>query len=119
MRQAGILAAAGLIALEQMPDRLHEDHANARFLAGALAAIPGGTLDPAAVQTNILICDIAATGLTPELFSDLLRDRGVLANGATPTAMRMVTHYDVSRSDCERAAELTREILTAHRSTLI
>ena len=64
MRQAGILAAAGLIALEQGPEKLAQDHANAKFLAQGLAEIPGIKIDPAKVQTNILICDISASGLT-------------------------------------------------------
>ena len=63
MRQAGVLAAAGLIALEEMPHRLGEDHANARFLAGELAKLPGIQIDPARVQTNIVIFDITGTGL--------------------------------------------------------
>ena len=62
MRQAGILAAAGLIALEQGPEKLKTDHANAKFLAEGLAQIPGIKIDPAKVDTNILICDITGTG---------------------------------------------------------
>ena len=64
MRQAGVLAAAGLIALEEMPRRLREDHANARFLADALSQVRGVAIDPARVQTNILIFDVSGTGLT-------------------------------------------------------
>jgi len=103
MRQAGILAAAGLIALEQMPARLHEDHANARFLAEGLAAIPGIAVDPSRVQTNIVICDVSATGLAAADFSAQLKTRGVLANAVSPTQVRFVTHYDVSRAGCETA----------------
>src|SRR5207249_12144046 len=63
MRQVGVLAAAGLIALEQMPERLGEDHANARLLATGLATIPGVSINPESVQTNILVFDISATGV--------------------------------------------------------
>src|SRR5271157_5308450 len=66
MRQAGILAAAGLIALEKGPAHLKQDHANARFLAQGLAQIPGIKIDPDRVQTNILICDISGTGMTSD-----------------------------------------------------
>jgi threonine aldolase len=111
MRQAGVLAAAGLIALEQMPGRLHEDHANARWLAGQLAAIPGIAVDPAAVRTNIVIFDIASTGLSPAEFSRRLKQRGVLMNGVSATAVRAVTHCDVGRADCESAVEDIRRIL--------
>src|SRR5581483_8269248 len=87
MRQAGVLAAAGLIALEQMPARLHEDHANARLLAQALADTPGIFVDVARVQTNIVIFDIAGTGLSTADFSARLTERGVLINGVGGAAM--------------------------------
>lgn len=103
MRQSGILAAAGLIALEQMPLRLHEDHANARLLAAGLAQIPGIRVEPAEPATNIVIFDISATGKTSQEISAALKANGVLINGISPTAMRAVTHYDVSRADCEQA----------------
>jgi threonine aldolase len=110
MRQAGVLAAAGLIALEQMPWRLQEDHSNARFLAHGLAEIPGIAIDPGKVQTNILIFDVGGTGLTGAQFSARLKDRGVLANPVTPSTLRMVTHYDVSRADCETALGAASEV---------
>src|SRR2546428_8484345 len=92
MRQAGILAAAGLIALEDSPKRLHFDHDNARFLAEGLAEIPGIQIDPAKVVTNILFLDVSETSLTSFEISKRLAAKGVLANGVTPTTMRMVTH---------------------------
>jgi threonine aldolase len=110
MRQAGILAAAGLIALEKMPARLEEDHANARFLADSLAEMPGITIDPSRVQTNIVIFDIAGSGSNAAQFSAELKRRGVLANAVGPTRVRMVTHYDVIRSMCEEAIGAVREI---------
>lgn len=106
MRQAGILAAAGLIALEKMPLRLHEDHANAGFLAEALGALPGVRTSPGKVKTNILMVDVSGTGVTPQEVSQRLKAEGVLMNPAGPTILRAVTHYDVSRADCERAVEL-------------
>jgi threonine aldolase len=105
MRQAGVLAAAGLIALDEMPHRLGEDHANARFLAAKLAEIPGIELDPQRVQTNIVIFDIHASGVTTAELSARLKPRGVLMNAANARQMRAVTHYDVSREDCAIAAE--------------
>ena len=104
MRQAGVLAAAGLIALNESPARLHEDHENARLLAGRLAEIPGVRLDLTSVRTNILIFDISGLGLPAAEVSARLKAQGVLANGINATHMRMLTHSDVSRADCEQAA---------------
>ncbi len=110
MRQAGVLAAAGLIALEETPRRLRLDHENAHFLAEELAQIPGIALDPAKVVTNILIFDVSGTRLASSEISDRLRARGILANGVTSATMRMVTHYDVEREGCEKAVRAMREI---------
>ena len=115
MRQVGVLAAAGLIALEQMPWRLDEDHANARLLADGLAAIPGISSDASKVQTNIVIFDVAATGTPAAQFSAMLKQRGVLANPVSATTIRMVTHMDVSRSDCETALAACAEIAAQQR----
>src|SRR5207248_2932740 len=81
MRQVGILAAAGLVALEESPKILPEDHANARRLAEGLAELRGVRVDPERVQTNILVFDINETGMTTAQFSAGLKARGVLANG--------------------------------------
>jgi threonine aldolase len=113
MRQAGVLAAAGLVALEQMPARLAEDHANARFLAEGLANVRGIAIDPAKVVTNIVIFDIAGTGLTPAAFVEGAKAHGVLASGVGGTRIRAVTHLDVSREDCERAVAVLAEICGA------
>jgi threonine aldolase len=110
MRQAGVLAAAGLIALEESPKRLHEDHANARLLAEGLAALPGVKIDPEKVVTNIVIFDVAETGMTADAICAQLRERGVLGSGFG-SAIRMVTHYDVSRSDVQAALDAIRAIL--------
>ena len=110
MRQAGILAAAGLMALEQGPKRLHQDHANARLLAEALFHIDGAEIDLDAVETNIVIFKLTGGRSAAEL-SSRLKARGILMNSVGPDAVRMVTHLDVSRADCIAAAEaLTEEI---------
>ncbi|MGQ9632902.1 MAG: threonine aldolase family protein [Bryobacteraceae bacterium] len=104
MRQVGVLAAAGLIALEQMPQRLAEDHENARFLEEQLSRIPGIRI-PHRVETNIVIFEVAGTGLEAAEFSTRLKARGVLCNPVDGVSLRLLTHHDVSRQDCERAAE--------------
>ena len=111
MRQAGVLAAAGLVALEESSKRLHEDHENARRLADGLAELPGVKIDPEKVVTNIVIFDIAETGMTADAFCGRLRERGVLAGGFG-TSIRMVTHYDVSASDIDKALVELRGLLT-------
>lgn len=110
MRQAGIIAAAGLIALEESPKRLHEDHAKARRLAEALAGIPGISIDPEKVVTNIVIFDVAATSRTGPEISQALKDRGVLATGFGDS-IRMVTHRDVSDADVAAAGDTLAGIL--------
>ena len=112
MRQAGILAAAGLIALEEGPKRLAEDHANARLLAEALAATEGVILDLESVETNIVIFRLDAGNGAGEL-SARLKKRGVLASAFGPNAVRLCTHRDVSRADCVYAAEILAEEIQA------
>jgi len=105
MRQAGVLAAAGLVALEETPPRLEEDHANARRLAEGVAQLPGVAIDPERVQTNIVIFDVSGTGMAADHICERLRrEHNVLASGFGPS-IRMVTHYDVSRDSIERALE--------------
>ncbi len=110
MRQAGILAAAGLIALEESPKRLHEDHALARQLAVGIAGIPGIAINVETVETNIVIFDIAATGKTTKGICASLKENGVLAS-EFGTRMRMVTHCDVSLKDIETTIEAMGSIL--------
>ncbi len=117
MRQAGILAAAGLVALEESPQRLHVDHENARFLAEGLAEIPGVKMDPAKVKTNILFFDVSDSGLTAHEVSKRLAAQGVLANGTGPTTIRLVTHFDVNRAGCERALSGLREVLAVAKGS--
>ncbi len=106
MRQAGILAAAGLIALEQGPQKLAEDHANAKFLAEGLARVGGIKIDPAKVQTNILMCEVSGTGMTSYELAQKLAARNILASGFGPQFIRFVTHLDVSREQCAQALEI-------------
>ncbi|HKD60689.1 MAG TPA: GntG family PLP-dependent aldolase [Terracidiphilus sp.] len=110
MRQVGVLAAAGLIALEQMPARLHEDHANARLLAEALSHIECVDIDLEAVETNIVIFKLTG-GVTAAELVARLKTRGILASTVGPNAIRLVTHHDVDRNACLKAAEaLTEEL---------
>ncbi|MCA1591159.1 MAG: low specificity L-threonine aldolase [Acidobacteria bacterium] len=110
MRQVGVLAAAGLVALAESPPRLHEDHAHARHLAEGIAELPGCSIDPESVQTNIVIFDTSATGLMAnEICARLQRDHGVLASGFG-NSIRMVTHYDVSRAGIEHALVALRHV---------
>ncbi len=110
MRPAAILAAAGLIALEEMPARLGEDHANARLLAEAIARQRTAEIDMATVETNIVIFTLR-TGRDADAFCAALKQRGVLAAPVGPRAVRFVTHFDVGRTDCERAAGVLEELL--------
>ncbi|MCS7066324.1 MAG: low-specificity L-threonine aldolase [Fimbriimonadales bacterium] len=103
MRQAGVLAAACLVALEQMVERLAEDHENARRLAEGLANIPGILIDPARVQTNIVIFELMPeTGWTPAALLTHLKEQGVLLS-PSGNRLRAVTHYGVSRADIDHA----------------
>jgi threonine aldolase len=113
MRQAGVLAAAGLIALEESPAGLATDHANARYLAERLSTLRPIQIDAGRVRTNIVIFDISGLGVSTADFSGSLKENGVLANGIDATRMRMVTHRDVSRDDCERAAEIVEAVNTS------
>ncbi len=113
MRQAGILAAAGLIALEQGPQKLQADHENAKVLSAGLARIPGFKIDPAKVQTNIVICDITGTGMNSGEISCSLAGRQVLANGVGAELLRFVTHLDVNREQCEQAVAVVAEVCAA------
>ena len=109
MRQAGVVAAAGLYALDHHVERLAEDHDNARVLAEGLASIPGVRLDPSRVETNIVIFEVDDA---PEL-TGTLWEAGVQVTPLGPTRIRMVTHLDVDRAGCERAVAVVREALAA------
>jgi len=119
MRQAGVLAAAGLIALEEGPQHLAIDHQNAKLLANGLAEIPGIQIDPAKVVTNILFFDVTGTALAASEISKRLAAQGVLANAVNAQVIRMVTHRDVDRAGCERALHVLRESLRALPKTVV
>jgi threonine aldolase len=110
MRQAGILAAAGLIALEKMPLRLHEDHANARMLAETLAQIPEVEIDLDGVQTNIVVFSLR-TRIASDVVAGL-KARGVLISSVGPRSVRLVTHHDADQDACRAAAQAIEEELT-------
>ncbi len=105
MRQVGVLAAAGLIALEEMPKRLAEDHCNARLFAEALDRVPGIHVTHQ-VQTNIIIFDVSGTGIEAPVLSERLKQRGVLINAIDARLMRLLTHHDVDRAACQSALEI-------------
>jgi threonine aldolase len=111
MRQAGVLAAAGLIALEKMPARLAEDHQNARLLADLLSEISILDLDPAQVRTNIVMVEITRTSFNSEQLANLLREQGVLISIVNPTKIRLMTHNDVNRNQILQAADIIKRVL--------
>jgi len=113
MRQVGVLAAAGLVALEESPKGLAADHANARYLAERLSRMDGVKVRP--VVTNIVVFDLPP-GRSPHDVSAALKARGVLINGVNNKFMRALTHYDVTREDCVRAMDALEEVLRSSRS---
>jgi len=115
MRQVGVLAAAGLIALEETPKTLHRDHENARHLAQGLAQMKGIMLDPKKVVTNILIFDVRGTSrAAAEICADLGMQK-ILCAPTDKFSIRMVTHYDVDRDAIDRALAATAEVITGRR----
>ncbi len=106
MRQAGVIAAGALYALEHHIERLAEDHQNARLLARGLARVPGIRIDPDAVESNLVFFEV--DGPDPRAFRAALSEAGVLASGTAPHRVRMATHLGVSASDVEEALLRTR-----------
>lgn len=115
MRQAGILAAAALYALDHNIARLSEDHANAKRFAEGIAELPGITLDPRTVETNIVIFEVDERLGAAEAFSQKLRDRGVWMFATGPRSLRAVTHLDVSRAQIDQALGVFRELCGASK----
>ncbi len=111
MRQAGIIAAAGVVALEEMVDRLAEDHANARRLAEGLAEIPGLSVDLERVQTNIVYFDLIEGSLETDRFLAGLREGGVKMLSTGPRRFRAVTHYGIEAADIEEALMVVRRVM--------
>jgi len=114
MRQVGILAAAGLFALDHNVDRLLEDHASARRIAERLAGSPRIVLDLSSVQTNIIVFGLAGDAPDAATVVARARERGVLVSAFSARTIRAVTHLDVSREQCERAANVLVEVAEAH-----
>ncbi len=111
MRQVGVLAAAGLLALEKSPQRLHEDHAKAKRLAEGIAQIPGLRINPLSVRSNIVIFDCSGSGRNAVELCDALHAKGVLAQDTAPYSVRMVTHWNVDVEGVARALlELKRVV---------
>ena len=110
MRQGGYLAAACLYALENHIDRLAEDHANAKLIAAAVADVPGFTLTPPNVETNLVWFETDARHGSAKDVADRLKEKGVLVMALGKNVIRAITHLDVSREQCERAAAAIREL---------
>ena len=114
MRQAGIIAAPGLVALRTMIPRLREDHENARFLAERLAAVPGLGVDLSTVQSNIVNVDVGGLGIDAAAFAGQLRERGVRGLPGMGTNVRFVTYRGISRADVETAADAVAALVAEH-----
>ena len=112
MRQVGVLAAPGIIALTEMVDRLKDDHARAKALARGIAGLPGIRIDPATVETDIVIFGFDHPTISVSALIEKMRERGVLAL-AIFGGIRMVTHKDVGDEDVDRAIQAFRDILAA------
>jgi threonine aldolase len=111
MRQCGIIAAAGIIALEQMVERLTEDHANARRLAEGIAEIAGLSVDLETVQTNMVYFDITSKRLTSGVLVKKLAEQGIKILSVSPTRLRAVTHYGITTEDIEETLAALQKIM--------
>src|SRR5690625_4733085 len=112
LRQAGIIAAPGIVALETMVDRLAEDHDNATRLAEGLGNISGLTVENI-VETNIVVINIKQLNMTEDKFVKLLKDNGILVNAFNTYDIRLVTHYDVTIKDIEATIEKVQSLVNA------
>lgn len=113
MRQCGVIAAAGIVALEQMVDRLAEDHANARQFAEGIATVPGIEIDPTRVETDIVIFGVDSQWMPASQLVGALRARGVQVSATGPVHIRAVTHYGISAADVDTAVAAVREAMEA------
>lgn len=111
MRQAGIIAAAGMVALEEMVDRLAEDHAHARMLAEGLSTLPGIAIDLAKVQSDIVIFKLDSEVWTPIRLTEVLAEQGLLIGEIGRGYLRAVTHHNIDANDIEEALEVMRSVL--------
>lgn len=114
MRQAGVLAAAGIVALTRHVERLKEDHANAARLAAGIAAINGLAVDAERVRTNIVFFDVTASGVTAAALVERLAAAGIRMLAAGPSRIRAVTHLHVTEADIDRTIDIVHETLDAH-----
>jgi threonine aldolase len=114
VHKAGIAAAAGLVALDTMIDRIADDHRRARDLAERLAAVPGLRLDPEDVETNIVLVDVTGTGLAPPDLLALLEAEGVRAIERDASRLRFVTHRLISDDDVATAAAVAADVVECH-----
>ena len=115
MRQVGIVAAAGIFALDYHLERLKEDHQNARRLAVGLKELKGVSIEPKHVETNIVIFDITDTGMTGSQIAEAIKKEGVLIHAFGKTQIRLVTHLDVSNDDIEGALKAFEKIFGKRR----
>ena len=118
MRQAGIIAAPGIVALERMIDRLEEDHRNARSLAKGIAKIEGIQIDLNRVQTNMVYFDITGLGISTDLFVSKLKENGILALPLTENKMRMVTHRGIEKEHIKKSVEVIENISNEFQQSL-
>jgi threonine aldolase len=112
MRQVGIIAAAGIYALDHHIERLKEDHQNAKRLALGLKELKGVAINPKHVETNIIIFNIADTGMTAPQVTEAMKRKGVLIHAIGKTQIRLVTHLDVSSKDIEIALNVFKKVLS-------
>jgi threonine aldolase len=110
MRQAGVIAAPGIIAIEKMVDRLRDDHANAKLLARGLAKIEGVSLDPSNVQTNIVLYDVSGLGVVAREWVAKIGEFGVKAGAQEGARVRMVTHRGIEKDDIEYTLSAAEDV---------
>jgi threonine aldolase len=111
MRQAGVLAAAGIISLNEMVDRLADDHANAHKLAIGLAELPGISIDPDQIQTNIIFFEVTREGMTPEEFVQRIDAEGIRMLPVGPHKVRAVTHYHITAENIDQALGVISKVM--------
>lgn len=116
MRQAGVIAAPGIVALEKMVDRLREDHQNAKWLAQKIATLPGVKLNVEHVQTNIVTFELDPAKISADVFLDRLKKRGVLALAQSKSKVRFVTHYGIHREHIEKTILAVEDVLSKCQS---
>ena len=118
VHKAGLAAAAALVGLEGLDERLADDHRRARELGALLGEVPGLELRPADVETNIVLVDVSGTGLAPDEFLRLLAERGVLALERDTSRIRFVTHRGIGDAEIARAADAVAELVDDRTASL-